>query len=69
MRQPIEHNHAQDILLHQDCPRCRLNAVAPELLKATIRALEIIEGEYPADDEIAAPVMAELRAAIAKATL
>lgn len=45
----------------------RLIAAAPELLEALRVALEIIEGEYPADDEIAAPVVSKIRAAIAKA--
>lgn len=30
----IRHNHEQDILHHEDCPRCVLNAAAPELLEA-----------------------------------
>jgi len=46
----------------------RLIAAAPELLQELRKALEIIEGEYPANDEIAAPVIASIKAAIAKAT-
>jgi len=36
------------------------------LRKAAEMALEIIEGEWPADDEIASPVMYALREALAK---
>ena len=38
-----------------------------ELLEAAKLGLEVIEGEYPADDEIAAPVMDKIKAAINKA--
>lgn len=45
----------------------RLIAAAPDLLKALTAALEVIEGEYPSDDYIAAPIMSQCRAAIAQA--
>jgi len=51
-----------------DADLCDKIAAADELLAVAIRALEIIEGEYPVDDEIAGPVITELRAVIAKAT-
>jgi len=41
---------------------------ADELLEALTATFEIIEGEYPADDEIAAPVLAKCRAAITNAS-
>ena len=44
-----------------------LIAAAPELLEACKKGLEVIEGEYPADDEVAKPVMDFIRAAINKA--
>jgi hypothetical protein len=60
--------HAKEsIYPDNDEANARLIAAAPELLKELEAALEIIEGEYPADDEIAAPVMKKIRAAIAKA--
>ena len=44
-----------------------LIAAAPELLRELKRAYEVIEGEYPSDDEIAGPVMESVKAAINKA--
>jgi hypothetical protein len=46
MTRPIEHNHPQDILLHENCPRCKLNAVAPELLE-TLQQIEVWLTSHP----------------------
>jgi len=42
---PIEHNHPQDILLHEDCPRCRLNTAAPDLLNVLEQILRASESD------------------------
>ncbi len=53
MQGKTEHNHRQDTLLHDDCPRCRLNAWSPELLEACKEALKEVEcgiaGPYDRD--------------------
>ena len=71
MRQPIEHNHQQDILLHEDCPRCRLNATAPALLEA-LQGLLIAAQRMPQpvthDGLEFADKLAQARLVIRKAT-
>ena len=51
----------------QDKKNVKLIEAAPALLAALFKAENIISGEYPEDDEIAAPVLKEIRAAITKA--
>lgn len=62
-----EEHTGRNVAVTYDPKDAHLIAAAPDLLAALRRALEVIEGEYPADDEIAAPVIAQCREAIAKA--
>lgn len=39
----IEHNHYMDAQYHTDCPRCKLNEAAPNLLEALRRAYFLLE--------------------------
>ena len=65
------HNHPQDILLHENCPRCILNSAAPQVLEA-LQGLLIAAQRMPQpvthDGLEFIDAIAQARTAIRKAT-
>ena len=60
------HNHYMDYSYYPDCPRCKLNEAAPELLAACKRSktyLATLPGKYGIECR---HLFAELKAIIAK---
>jgi len=63
------HNHYMDNSYYPDCPRCKINEAAPELLEACKELLDYMEKEHDSFGDMiyfSKEVCAKARDAIAK---